>query len=117
MATFWATFGKRLATFVSTFLAALITEPDKVLVGELNEWVADPLGTGQTSALQMKTRSAKSFKVKIEDYSTPPKQQFGLRLIKFVKTICPRRGLNSALMDCKSLCYQLSCPCLVVVIK
>ena len=36
----------------------LVTEPDKVLVGELNEWVANPLGPGQTSALQIKTRSA-----------------------------------------------------------
>ena len=32
--------------------------PDKVQVGELNEWVANPLGGGQTSALQIKTRSA-----------------------------------------------------------
>ena len=36
----------------------LVAEPDKVLVGELNEWVANPLGLGQTSALQIKTRSA-----------------------------------------------------------
>ena len=36
----------------------LVAEPDKVLVGELNEWVANPLGPGQTSALQIKTRSA-----------------------------------------------------------
>ena len=36
----------------------LIAEPDKVLVRELNEWVASPLGPGQTSALPMKTRSA-----------------------------------------------------------
>ena len=35
----------------------LVAEPDKVLV-ELNEWVANPLGPGQTSALQIKTRSA-----------------------------------------------------------
>ena len=35
-----------------------VAEPDKVLVGELNEWVANPLGPGQTSALQIKTRSA-----------------------------------------------------------
>ena len=39
----------------------LVAEPDKVLVGELNEWVANPLGPGQTSALQIKTRSAWSF--------------------------------------------------------
>ena len=31
----------------------LVAEPDKVLVGELKEWVANPLGPGQTSALQM----------------------------------------------------------------
>ena len=36
----------------------LVAEPDKVLVRELNEWVANPLGQGQTSALQIKTRSA-----------------------------------------------------------
>ena len=36
----------------------LVAEPDKVLVGELNEWVANPLGPGQTSALKIKTRSA-----------------------------------------------------------
>ena len=36
----------------------LVAEPDKVLVGELNEWVANPLGPGQTSTLQIKTRSA-----------------------------------------------------------
>ena len=36
----------------------LVAEPDKVLVGELNEWVANPLGPGRTSALQIKTRSA-----------------------------------------------------------
>ena len=36
----------------------LVAEPEKVLVGELNEWVADPLGPGQTSALQIKARSA-----------------------------------------------------------
>ena len=36
----------------------LVAEPDKVLVGELNEWVANPLGPGQTSAQQIKTRSA-----------------------------------------------------------
>ena len=35
-----------------------VAEPDKVLVGELNEWVANPLGPGQTSALQIKIRSA-----------------------------------------------------------
>ena len=35
-----------------------VAEPDKVLVGELNKWVANPLGPGQTSALQIKTRSA-----------------------------------------------------------
>ena len=28
-----------------------------------NKWVANPLGPGQTSALQIKTRSAKSFNV------------------------------------------------------
>ena len=39
-------------------LVCLVAEPDKVLVGELNEWVANPLGPGQTSALQIKTRSA-----------------------------------------------------------
>ena len=32
----------------------LVAEPDKVLVGELNEWVANPLGQGQTSALQIR---------------------------------------------------------------
>ena len=36
----------------------LVAEPDKVLVGELNQWVANPLGPGQTSALQIKSRSA-----------------------------------------------------------
>ena len=36
----------------------LVAEPDKVLVGELNKWVANTLGPGQTSALQIKTRSA-----------------------------------------------------------
>ena len=41
----------------------LVAEPDKVLVGELNEWVANPLGPGQTSALKIKTRSAQSFNV------------------------------------------------------
>ena len=35
-----------------------VAEPDKVLVGELNEWVANPLVPDQTSALQIKTRSA-----------------------------------------------------------
>ena len=35
-----------------------VAEPDKVLIGELNEWVANPLGPDQTSALQIKTRSA-----------------------------------------------------------
>ena len=32
----------------------LVAEPDKVLVGEVNEWVANPLGPGQTSPLQIK---------------------------------------------------------------
>ena len=36
----------------------VVAEPDKVLVGEINEWVANPIGPGQTSALQIKTRSA-----------------------------------------------------------
>ena len=40
------------------FMLCLVAEPDKVLVGELNTWVANPLGPGQTSALQIKTRSA-----------------------------------------------------------
>ena len=35
----------------------------KYLVGRTNEWVANPLGLWQTSALQIKTRSAWSFKV------------------------------------------------------
>ena len=39
-------------------LNCLVAELDKVLVGELNKWVANPLGPGQTSALQIKTRSA-----------------------------------------------------------
>ena len=30
----------------------------KYLVGRTNEWVANPIGPGQTSALQIKTRSA-----------------------------------------------------------
>ena len=30
----------------------------KYLVGRTYEWVANPLGPGQTSALQIKTRSA-----------------------------------------------------------
>ena len=30
----------------------LVAEPAKVLVGELNKWVANPLGPGQTSAQQ-----------------------------------------------------------------
>ena len=32
----------------------VVAEPDKVLVGEINEWVANPIGPGQTSALQIK---------------------------------------------------------------
>ena len=32
----------------------LVAELDKVLVRELNDWVANPLGPGQTSALQIK---------------------------------------------------------------
>ena len=40
------------------FGRCLVAEPDKVLVRELNEWVANPLSPGQTSALQIKTRSA-----------------------------------------------------------
>ena len=39
-------------------MTVLVAEPDKELVGELNKWVANPLGPGQTSALQIKTRSA-----------------------------------------------------------
>ena len=36
----------------------MVAESDKVLVGEINKWVATPLGLGQISALQIKTRSA-----------------------------------------------------------
>ena len=32
--------------------------PDEVLSWRTNEWVANPLGPEQTSALQIKTRSA-----------------------------------------------------------
>ena len=39
-------------------ILVLVAELDKVLVGKLNEWVANPLGPGQTSALQIKTRFA-----------------------------------------------------------
>ena len=39
-------------------LQCLVAEPDKVLVRELNEWVTNPLGPGQTSAQQIQTRSA-----------------------------------------------------------
>ena len=35
-----------------------VAEPEKVLVGELNKWGANPLGPGQTSTIQIKTRSA-----------------------------------------------------------
>ena len=35
-----------------------VAELDKVLVEELNEWVTNPLGPDQTSALQIKTTSA-----------------------------------------------------------
>ena len=35
----------------------MVAEPDKVLVGELNGWVANPLGPGQTSALQIRISS------------------------------------------------------------
>ena len=35
----------------------------KYLVGRANEWVANLLGPRQTSALQIKTKSAWSFKV------------------------------------------------------
>ena len=38
-------------------VVCLVSEPDKVLVGELNKWVSNPLGPGQTSALQMKDRT------------------------------------------------------------
>ena len=35
----------------------LVPRPDEVLGWITNEWVANPLGPGQTSALQIKTRS------------------------------------------------------------
>ena len=35
----------------------LVAETDSVLVGELNEWVANSLGPGQTSGLQIFGRS------------------------------------------------------------
>ena len=38
--------------------SCLIPRPDKVLGWRTNEWVANQLGLGQTSALQKKTRSA-----------------------------------------------------------
>ena len=69
-ASFWGTFrtNSRELNFLRTkffktyFLElicrCLVAEPDNVLVGELNEWVANPLDQGQTSALQIKTRSA-----------------------------------------------------------
>ena len=44
-------------------VGVLVAEPDKVPVGELNKWVANPIGPGQTSALQIKTRSALSFNI------------------------------------------------------
>ena len=53
---------KSLRQFL-TYSICLVAEPDKVLVGELNKLVANPLGPGQTSALQIKTRSASSFNV------------------------------------------------------
>ena len=34
-------------------VSGLVAESDKVLVGELNKWVANPLGPGQTIALQI----------------------------------------------------------------
>ena len=42
----------------SIITVCLVAEPDKVLVGELNVWVANTLGPDQISALQIKTRSA-----------------------------------------------------------
>ena len=47
-----------LFSVIYSSLHCLVAEQDKVLVGELNEWVANPLGPGQTSALQIKARSA-----------------------------------------------------------
>ena len=47
-----------IATHIKTKGKCMVAEPDKVLVEEINEWVANPLGPGQTSALQIKTRSA-----------------------------------------------------------
>ena len=43
---------------LSNLKYCLVAEPDKVLVGELKEWVANPLGPDQ-----IKTRSAKLFNV------------------------------------------------------
>ena len=44
---------------VHTLLAScLVARPDKVLSWRTIEWVANPLGPGQTSAIQIKTRSA-----------------------------------------------------------
>ena len=40
---------------VTTIVPCLVAELDNVLVGELNEWVSNPLGPGQTSALEIKT--------------------------------------------------------------
>ena len=50
--------GKYLNSYHWHINPCLVAEPDKVLVGGLNDWVANPLGPGQTSALQIKTRSA-----------------------------------------------------------
>ena len=36
----------------------LVARPDEVLGWRTNEWVPNPLGQGQTSALQIKTGSA-----------------------------------------------------------
>ena len=36
----------------------LVPRPDEVLGWRTNEWIANPLGPEQTSALQIKTRSA-----------------------------------------------------------
>ena len=48
----------RAAELANTENVCLVAEPDKVLVRELNEWVTNPLGPGQTSAQQIQTRSA-----------------------------------------------------------
>ena len=53
----WSKFMEKIDAFMAgkkSVIHVWVAEPGKVLVGELNEWVAN----GQTSALQIKTRTA-----------------------------------------------------------